>query len=145
MRRILVADDLAPSRFLEIDWKRSSGIALTGGSASSHVAMLARARGVPMVVGLGDIPAKEGALVLLDGERGEIEIAPSAARLADWRRDVAALADRRADEAGCVEAPAVTRSGKRIRALVNIQGVGDLTLDAAHAGRNWPCAHRVPV
>ena len=133
MRAILVADDLAPSRFLEIDWKRSSGIALTGGSASSHVAMLARARGVPMVVGLGDIPANEGALVLLDGERGEIEIAPSAARLTSWRRSVAALADRRANEAGCLEAPAVTRSGKRIRTLVNIQGVGDLTLDAAHA------------
>ncbi len=132
-KAILVADDLAPSRFLEIDWKRSSGIALTAGSASSHVAMLARARGVPMVVGLGEIPAEDGALILLDGEHGAIEIAPSAARLADWRRDIAALAERRADEAGRVEAPAVTRSGKRIRALVNIQGVGDLTRDAAHA------------
>ena len=48
--------------------------------------MLARARGVPMVVGLGDIPAGDGALALLDGEQGEIEIAPSAARLAEWRR-----------------------------------------------------------
>ena len=72
-------------------------------------------------------------MILLDGEQGEIEIAPSAARLADWRRDIAALAERRADEAGRVEAPAVTRSGKRIRALVNIQGLGDLTPDAAHA------------
>ena len=39
---ILVAEDLAPSRFLEIDWTRSAGVALTRGSASSHVAMLAR-------------------------------------------------------------------------------------------------------
>ncbi len=64
---ILVAEDLAPTRFLEIDWAHSAGIALTAGSATSHVAMLARARGVPMVVGLGDIPTGDGALALLDG------------------------------------------------------------------------------
>src|SRR5262249_43197439 len=71
---ILVADDLPPSRFLEIDWTRSGGIALVAGSAASHVAMLARARGVPMVVALGDIPAVDGTMALLDAEQGEIEI-----------------------------------------------------------------------
>jgi phosphotransferase system enzyme I (PtsI) len=132
-RAILVADDLAPSRFLEIDWSRSAGVALTAGSATSHVAMLARARGVPMVVHLGDIPARDGVWALLDGEHGEIEIAPSAERLADWRRRATALAERRADEARRVHEPAVTRSGRRIRALINIQGLDDLTEEAAHA------------
>jgi phosphoenolpyruvate-protein phosphotransferase (PTS system enzyme I) len=64
---ILVADDLAPSRFLEIEPARLSGIALTAGSPSGHVAMLARARGLPMVVGLGSIRAVTGELALLDG------------------------------------------------------------------------------
>ncbi len=130
---IVLADDLAPSRFLEIDWTRSAGVALTAGSASSHVAVLARARGVPMVVGLGDIPAFDGAWVLLDGDEGEIEIEPTAGRLAEWRRRSAALAERQAEEARRVSAPAVTRSGRRIRTLVNIQGLGDLTGDAVHA------------
>jgi phosphotransferase system enzyme I (PtsI) len=130
---ILVAEDLAPSRFLEIDWGRSAGVALIAGSPTSHVAMLARARGVPMVVGLGNIPAVDGALALLDGEHGEIEIAPSAERLAEWGRLVSRLAEGRADEARRVKAPAVTRAGRRIRALVNVQGLNDLTGDAAYA------------
>ena len=129
---VLVADDLPPSRFLEIDQTRLAGVALTGGSASSHVAMLARARGVPMVVGLGDVPVVDGAFVLLDGEHGEIEIAPSAERLADWRRRAAEEAGRRATEFRLVAAPAVTRSGRRIRTLINIQGLSDL--DSAEAG-----------
>ena len=82
---IVVAEDLPPSRFLEIDWTRFAGVALTSGSATSHVAMLARARGVPMVVGLGAFPATEGALALLDAEQGEIEIDPTPTRIADWR------------------------------------------------------------
>ena len=130
---IVLADDLPPSRFLEIDWTRLAGVALTAGSPSSHVAMLARARGVPMVVGLGDIPAFDGAWILLDGDEGEIEIEPSAGRLAEWRGRTAALAERQAEEARRVEAPAVTRSGRRIRTLVNIQGLGDLKGDAVHA------------
>ena len=52
-RRSCVGEDLTPSRFLAIDWSGGGGIALTRGSASGHVATLARARGVPMIVGLG--------------------------------------------------------------------------------------------
>jgi phosphotransferase system enzyme I (PtsI) len=128
---VLVARDLAPSRFLEIDWTRMAGVALTGGSASSHVAMLARAQGVPMVVGLGEIPTGDGSLVLLDGDQGEIEIAPSETRLAEWRRLAASDNLRREEESRLLWRPAVTRTGRRIRTLVNIQGMNDL--DAAEA------------
>jgi phosphotransferase system enzyme I (PtsI) len=128
---VLVAHDLPPSRFLDIDWTRMAGVALTGGSASSHVAMLARARGVPMVVGLGDVPASDGSMVLLDGEKGEIEIAPSASRLAEWRSRIEQEAERQAEESRWISAPALTRSGKRIQTLINIQGLSDL--DSAEA------------
>src|SRR5581483_7703031 len=52
---VLTGEDVTPSRFLSVDWSRGGGIALFGGSPSSHVAMLARSCGVPMVVGLGAI------------------------------------------------------------------------------------------
>jgi len=131
---VLVASDLPPSRFLEIDWTRMAGVALTGGSASSHVAMLARARGVPMVVCLGDIPASDGALILLDGEQGEIEIGPSETKLADWRRRAAEQDIRQREESRLVASPAATRSGRRIHTFINIQELGDLdAADAAHA------------
>ena len=49
---IAIADDITPSLFLATRWS-GGGIALRHGSATSHVAMLARSRGVPMVVGVG--------------------------------------------------------------------------------------------
>ena len=58
---ILLAQDLTPSRFLALDWRRLAGAALRAGSRDSHVAMLARARGVPLVVGLGSGPAAAAA------------------------------------------------------------------------------------
>ena len=86
-----------------------------------------------MVVSLGEIPAVDGEWVLLDGERGEVEIGPSEARLADWRVRVAGLAKRRVDEASLAKAPAMTRSGRRILTLLNIQGLDDLSPEAAYA------------
>jgi phosphotransferase system enzyme I (PtsI) len=67
---VFVAKDIAPSRFLAHDWSGGGGIALTGGSAVSHVASLARAKSVPMVVGLGGLAAADGDTILLDGTRG---------------------------------------------------------------------------
>ncbi|MGE3831251.1 MAG: phosphoenolpyruvate-utilizing N-terminal domain-containing protein, partial [Parvibaculaceae bacterium] len=64
---ILVGEDIPPTLFLEADWTKGGGIALTQGSASSHVAMLARARGVPMVVGLGDIALNGHSEAVIDG------------------------------------------------------------------------------
>ena len=48
---VVVAADLPLSRFLGIDWAQGGAIVLTEGSPTSHVAMLARARRVPMIVG----------------------------------------------------------------------------------------------
>jgi phosphotransferase system enzyme I (PtsI) len=55
---VLTGEDVTPTRFLSVDWSRGGGIALFAGSASSHVAMLARSRGVPMVIGLGGIDSR---------------------------------------------------------------------------------------
>ena len=57
-----------------------------GGSAFGHVATLARARGVPMIVGLGVDPASlpAGALALVDGERAALWVDPQPATRADF-------------------------------------------------------------
>lgn len=61
---IVIADVLPPSAFFELDLRSVKGIAVAGGSPSSHAAILARARGIPMIVGCG-----EDLLFLHDGER----------------------------------------------------------------------------
>ena len=74
---IVVDEDLTPSSFLSLDWSLLGGVALERGSASSHVAMLARARGVPMAVNLGEAP--ESGEGVLDGEAGLLVVRPDAA------------------------------------------------------------------
>jgi phosphotransferase system enzyme I (PtsI) len=66
---IVAGDDISPSAFVAADWRCGGAIVLAAGSASSHVAMLARARGTPMVVGLGPLSWEERppALALVDG------------------------------------------------------------------------------
>ena len=73
--RSLPGDDLTPSRFLATDWSKGGAIALAAGCPPRHVAMLARARGVPMVVGLGATPAGRTA-ALVDGDRGIVVFDP---------------------------------------------------------------------
>ncbi len=74
---IFVGIDIAPSLFLAHDWSAGGGIALSAGSTASHVAMLARARSVPMVVGLGPIPVEDGVRLLVDGRQGNLVVDPA--------------------------------------------------------------------
>lgn len=83
---ILVGRDIAPSLFLSHDWSRGGGIVLFGGSVASHVATLARSRGVPMVVGVPKAAIETGMELVVDGDEGTVEDgsrAPSPASGAD--------------------------------------------------------------
>ena len=103
---VVVASDLPLSRFLGIDWEQGGAIVLTEGSPTSHVAMLARARRVPMVVGLGAAAGSmAGREALVDAASGEVVLDPTedtrtafAARAG--RAEVAAAAPRFPSAAG---------------------------------------------
>jgi phosphotransferase system enzyme I (PtsI) len=131
---IVASDDISPSTFLAADWTRGGAIALAAGSPSSHVAMLARARGTPMVVGLGPLSweGRPPALALVDGDAGTVifDPEPETRRLFEHRID-AANAARAVADAGRVK-PAITAGGRRITVLLNIAAPEDLAdLDPA--------------
>ena len=119
---ILVAEDLTPSRFLELDWQRLGGGAIRGGSKTSHVAILARARGIPLIVGLDaeldhlapDAPA------VLDAEAGRLILAPSDGTLAQVQTRILARAEGDAAAAEALGEDAVTADGERVRVLINV-------------------------
>jgi phosphotransferase system enzyme I (PtsI) len=121
---IILADDITPSRFLGSDW-HGGAILLRKGSATSHVAMLARARGVPMIVGLkaNDL---DGRRVLIDAQKALVLVDPSdddatrfeQRRLAGDARELAAAA--------FLDRPAVTGDGTRIRTLINVADPSEL-------------------
>jgi phosphotransferase system enzyme I (PtsI) len=131
---IVVAGDLPPSLFLATDWTQGGGIALSAGSPSSHVAMLARARGVPMVVGLGDLAGlAAGTAALLDAESGDMVADPAAASLAGFEERCRAAATVAAAAASRdPRAPTVTACGTPVAMSLNIADVAELdSLDPA--------------
>jgi phosphoenolpyruvate-protein phosphotransferase (PTS system enzyme I) len=129
---IVCADDLPPSRFLEIDWAGGGGLALLRGSPTSHVAMLARARGIPMVVQLGAVSS--AAVALLDGEGATLELDPSAEQIGLFERRREIHRKSRASARAILRRPAALWGGERIRLLINIQRVEDLEhADAQYA------------
>lgn len=131
---IVAGDDISPTTFLAADWTRGGAIALAAGSPSSHVAMLARARGAPMVVGLGPLSWNERppSTALVDGDAGTVvfDPEPETRRLFEHRM-AAANAARAVADAGRAE-PACTADGRRIAVLLNVAAPEDLAgLDPA--------------
>ena len=130
---VVCADDLPPSQFLEIDWSRGGGLALLRGSPTSHVAMLARARGIPMIVQLGSVPA--GArTALLDGEGATLELDPSAEQIGLFERRRDLLRKNRASARAILRRPTASWAGEKIAVADQIQRVEDLEhADAQYA------------
>ncbi len=120
---VLVAQDITTSEAGELDWDNVLAVVTDLGSPTSHTAILARSRGVPAVVGLKDatrrIPA--GALVVVDGEHGRVEVEPSQPALVVYReaQQRAEVEERRMLETR--ELPAVTRDGVVLRLLANAE------------------------
>lgn len=123
---ILAGDDIAPTRFLETDWSHGGGIALSAGSSASHVAMLARARGVPMVVGLGDALSALSGEALLDAKAGTLTAFASVAEIDRHRTAAAAFDAARSSAAAYLSKPAATADGTRILTYVNIADPSDV-------------------
>jgi phosphotransferase system enzyme I (PtsI) len=120
---VVVADELSPSAAAELDWPHVLAVAIDQGSPTHHTSILARSLGIPAVVGLvsasRDVPP--GALVVVDGTRGEVVLEPSAPMLAGFR--ATQEKNRREDEALAQirGVPCVTRDGVRVRLLANAE------------------------
>ncbi len=90
---ILVGDTVAPSELVPLAEHGVLGVVLTSGSPLSHSAILARSLRLPMIVAAHEALAhiQDDDLILIDGERGEVVVHPTAqdiARYRTWQRDV---------------------------------------------------------
>ncbi|MFZ0168760.1 MAG: phosphoenolpyruvate--protein phosphotransferase [Candidatus Dormiibacterota bacterium] len=131
-RGILIARELTPVDTAGLDPELVLGIATAEGGATSHTAILARALGIPAVVGLGPrlLELAVGTPVLLDGDLGTMVVAPGPdlVRAAKRRSEVTAQAATRAQSRS--QGPAVTQDGVQIHVVANIGSV-----EEAHAAR----------
>jgi phosphoenolpyruvate-protein phosphotransferase len=119
---IVVGEDLSPSLTATLPREHILGIALEAGSPTAHAAILARAYGIPAVVGIaGLLPAlAETAELAIDGATGEVVLDADAATAADLDRRAARLAEVRSHDLEEADLPAITTDGVEVTLLANI-------------------------
>lgn len=125
---IIIAEDLTPSDTISMDITHIVGFATQVGGRTSHAAIIARSRGIPAVVGcsitLRDI--KDGDLLILDGQSGDIIINPAQeiieqyrVKRENWLKQTYLLRSLK-------DTPATTTDGANINLLANIGDANDM-------------------
>lgn len=127
---VFIGKDMEPSRFLAHDWSKGGGIALFAGSTAGHVALLARAKTVPMVVGTGRFSTADGDPVSVDGDAGAV-VLKAGGMLIPSPVPAQAPAANAQNESGELR----TADGVPILLSININDPAEIeALDAATAG-----------
>lgn len=135
---ILVTHDLTPSLTMQLDRACIAAIATEAGTATAHVAILARSLGLPAVVGLRNALTflTPGQVAILDGADGTLMIAPSEHEIEEARHRVEIEAGRVGELRELAHSEAITRDGVRIviRANVDIPDEAELGADSGADG-----------
>ncbi|QIZ82957.1 phosphoenolpyruvate--protein phosphotransferase [Bermanella marisrubri] len=124
---VLVSEELTPSMLGEIPEHKMVALVSAKGSPNSHVAILARAMGIPTVMGAADLPVKQmdGVDMVVDGYRGRLYIHPSK----NIRQQFKEIVEEEKQMVQGLEAirdlPAVTTDNHRIKLCVNTGLVTD--------------------
>ena len=124
---ILLADDLLPSELTALDRRRLAAIALGGGGATSHVAILAAAMEIPMLIGVGPELRRvaDGQTVIIDADNGTLHETPSADEVARAQSKVAARLARSAAQRAAAVAESRSLDGARIEVFANLGSTAD--------------------
>src|SRR5438309_1221934 len=118
---VLIARNLGPADLLEYDRRRLKAVLLEEGSLTSHMTIVARAIGVPVIGRLHDIrhSVDEGETILVDGDSGSVIIRPNRQLLAGFEHRMGLSQRRRAEFAAVRALPAQTRDGVHVSVMVN--------------------------
>jgi multiphosphoryl transfer protein len=122
VQTILIANDLLPSQLVALDTSRLVGICLAAGGATSHVAILAAAMGIPMLVatGPGLLSLPDGTTVVVDAEKGLLQVDPDRGQLAVTENELDRRRERRAAEQAAAQRDCRTADGTRIEVFANV-------------------------
>jgi multiphosphoryl transfer protein len=124
---VVVAQTLSPAHFLALDTARIKGLVLARGGATSHTVILARALGVPCVIGVADAvrTVSDGQAIVVDGERGLLVADPSPAVAEFYDVEDAALRAIRERIERTAARDAATSDGRRIEVAANVSSLVD--------------------
>ncbi|WP_308514683.1 phosphoenolpyruvate--protein phosphotransferase [Sphingomonas flavescens] len=118
---VLIARNLGPAELLEYDRRRLKAVLLEEGSLTSHMVIVARAIGVPVIGRLNDIrhSVEDGETILVDGDNGSVIIRPTRQLSTGFDQRMTMSQKRRAEFAALKSLPAVTLDGVKASVMVN--------------------------
>src|SRR5258708_10953104 len=118
---VRIARNLGPAELLEYDRRRLKAVLLEEGSLTSHMTIVARAIGVPVIGRLYDIrhSVDEGETVLVDGDNGSVIVRPTRQLLSNFDHRMTLSQRRRAEFAAVRNLPATTVDGVECSVMVN--------------------------
>jgi phosphoenolpyruvate-protein phosphotransferase (PTS system enzyme I) len=125
---VVISHDLLPSQTAALDRAHVRGFATDVGGRTSHTAIVARAMGIPAVVGLGNITAEVsgGDTIIIDGSRGVVIVNPDPDQLVEYQEDAAKLVRLETELKTLAHLPAETQDGHIVSLQANIEGSNDI-------------------
>jgi phosphoenolpyruvate-protein phosphotransferase len=119
---IVVARDLTPSDTVRLDKSLVTGFCTAEGGPTSHTAILAKALGLPAVVGLGHsiLDLKYGDPLLVDGGRGEVIAFPDEETIREFEARRLKIEAQALAELETANEPAITTDGHQVEVVANI-------------------------
>ncbi|MGH6907951.1 MAG: putative PEP-binding protein, partial [Aestuariivirga sp.] len=125
---IVVARNMGPAELLDYDRAKLRGVILEEGGKTSHVAIVARALGIPAIgqaAGLIDL-IDTGSPIVIDGGTGDVFVRPSADLQKAYAEKVRFYARRQAQYAMLRDLPSISKDGVKIELNVNAGLIVDL-------------------
>ena len=118
---VLVARGMGPAELLDYGRDALSALVLEEAAVTSHVAIVARSMGLPMVASLDGIAdsARAGNTIAVDGETGEVHLRPAAEIVRAFEEKRSLRAQAQARFAAVRDLPSVTRDGVAIKLMMN--------------------------
>ena len=127
-RAILIAEQLTPSQTASLDTRKVLGFVTVGGGATSHVAILARALGLPAICGVPSqvLALVNGKQVLLDADKGELHLDPNLAEIEQLEAARKQQVQRRQRDVAQAFLPATTRDGHHVEITANVASLQEV-------------------
>ncbi len=119
---VLGAGELFPSEAIELDKSKVLGFVTRYGTINSHTAVLARTKGIPSVIGLGEALKNEydGKMIIVDGFEGKVYIEPDYGTITKMRQKQDTTKEKHKNLERLKGKENITQSGQKIDICANI-------------------------
>lgn len=126
---ILVAKELTPSQLAHLSTEHVLGIVTMTGGRTSHSVIMARAMGIPFVIGFEggiDLPIQTGDMLIIDGDCGILHIHPDEPTIQAYQLKKQSWLRKKEQLLQIMDVPTVTRDGVEVRLEANMNSVKEI-------------------